>query len=168
MIDCDSAYVPSGETKEKEFVRHILSHTGAEQSATAGCTARRIAIQNDLAAQYYSPYLRYTPACVDNSKEIEFLKSVAQKGLGNPALNKAMGDYLSACEKNYRPSRRPVDNSKEITFLKRIGEKIAGYFRISPESAENARKSTLGKRAGLYTQPSPAQAQRDSVLRKSK
>lgn len=109
MQMCDHNYKPTSSAPQ-DVLNYVSNFEQRPNLQTDSCVAKRIAIQNELAAQYYSPHLRYTPM-------------------------------------------QQVDNSKEIAFLKKVYAKVMSYFYISPESVENARKSILGKRAGLYFEP---------------
>lgn len=69
------------------------------------------------------------------------------------AVQNELASHYYSSRLRYTPAT-PVDNSKEAAFLQRVYAKVRGYFKISPQSVENARKSILGKRAGLYQEPS--------------
>lgn len=67
-------------SKEQEFINQILTHVGNEFSGSDSCGRARRSIQNEWAAAYYAPDLRYIPQeRAGDAKEDEIIKSLYQK-----------------------------------------------------------------------------------------
>lgn len=162
METCDKHYRPAprkiDNSKEIAFLRRILAW--GERSPEK--TARLRADQNAIAADYYSPHLRYVPdtpakpAAVQTVKAKEPTVKTAPAEAQTPSAcyseririqNELAAGYFSP-HLRYTPTK-PVDNSKEIAFIKSLYGKILSYFGadsdakqdVSPEEAARKERS---------------------------
>ena len=159
METCDKHYRPAprkiDNSKEIAFLRRILAW--GERSPEK--TAQLRAAQNAIAADYYSPHLRYVPDTSAKPAAAKPVRAAQPAAQTKPAeaqtpsacyseririQNELAAGYFSP-HLRYTPTK-PMDNSKEIAFIKSIYRKILSYFGADSDVQKEVSKEDSVRR----------------------